>query len=192
MIVGAGETSPRFAAGVQMAGVGSADSSHASLYEQPLIATISPALSEGLFHPLPALIVLLLALLAVAVNTGAASVGTEPVGVYDGSSVTGPAFVIVVGGHSIPSVAAAPSVEAVAPPVALAASVPVHGAVFPHCPTASRGSVGIHPCSRPSEYDQLGDSTRPLVDELPTFQVQKNQFCKASMEAIVKVLTAAR
>ena len=36
-----------------------------------------------------------------------------------------------------------------------------------HVPTADRGSVGIHPFSRPSWYDHNGDCTVFVVLELP-------------------------
>jgi hypothetical protein len=52
----------------------------------------------------------------------------------------------------------------------------LNGFEFLHAPTALRGSVGIHPCCKPSWYDQAGASTFPLTEELPIFQVQKNQF----------------
>lgn len=43
----------------------------------------------------------------------------------------------------------------------------------PQNPMASRGSVGIHPCCKPSWYDHAGASTLPDVLELPIFHVQK-------------------
>lgn len=95
-----------------------------------------------------------------------------PVAVYVGSRDTAAALLITAGGQgrlleTLAGMFPEPDVKG-----------PFHGSVLPHVPMASRGSVGIHPFSRPSLYDQAGDSTLPDMLELPIFHVQKNQFYK--------------
>src|SRR5271170_4902068 len=84
---------------------------------------------------------------------------------------------MVGGGHGNALVCDGAMVPAPAPPVCQALRGGVQGSAFPQTPSAWRGSVGIHPCWRPSWYDQAGASTTPVTDELPIFHVQKNQFC---------------
>jgi hypothetical protein len=130
------------------------------------MGTIKPAVSAVLNQPSPISIDVPLAETAAAV-----SVGTVPVGVYEGRSVAAPAWLIDVGGHANEALALA----AICP--LPAGSVPLQGEVPLQKPTAERGSVGIQPFCRPSWYDHEGDSTLPVTDELPIFHVQKNQFC---------------
>ncbi len=146
---------------------------HGSRYEHDAMSVIRPALSSGLFQPFPRLTFVAVAALEIAES--AVSVGTEPVGVYDGRSVTAPPLLMVAGGQAMSPVAAV-IVPAPAPPVCQAARLPWKGAVFPHTPTASRGSSGIHPFASPREYDHAGLRTVPHSVDSPIFQVQKNQF----------------
>lgn len=141
-----------------------------SRYVQPEMATFIGALSAALFHPLPALIV---AVLPMLVNVGAGSVTKLPVGVYTGKVEREPPVLNVAGGQAAADVALAGMLPAPAPPVCQAARGGLQGFVLPHVPMAARGSVGIHPFSSPSWYDQAGDSTVPDTLEFPIFHVQK-------------------
>lgn len=134
------------------------------------MGTANPTLSEGFAHPSPALIEL------VELRVGTGSVGMAPVWVYCGRVVTAPALLRETGGQEYCDETEAAIWPAPEPPVCEGASGGCHVFVAPQTPTAERGSVGIHPLSRPSLYDHAGDSTLPLVDELPIFHVQKNQF----------------
>lgn len=125
-------------------------------------------MSAALAHPLPTSIEAV-----AAANVGPGRVGIGPVGVYAGRSETGPPLLIVGGGHASADVTEEGMLPAPVPPVCQAAKGGVHGLEFPQTPTASRGSVGIQPFSRPSWYDHAGVSTLPLTLELPIFHVQK-------------------
>lgn len=111
-------------------------------------------MSAGFAHPLPALITLLVELM---VGTG--SVGMVPVWVYDGRAVTEPALLRIAGGQGYCDETEVGIWPAPEPPVCEGASGGCHVFVAPQTPTAERGSAGIHPFSRPSLYDQAGDST---------------------------------
>ena len=128
-------------------------------------------MSAGSAHPSPTLTVA-----AAPLNVGPGSVGTGPVGVYVGSVAADPPVLSTGGGHASAAMVAVGICPALAPPVCHDCRGGCHGLVPPQDPTAWRGSFGIHPLSRPSWYDQAGDSTVPVTDELPIFQVQKNQF----------------
>ena len=125
--------------------------------------------SSPLFHPLPTFTE------GALVNVGPGSVTSEPVGVYVGSSSGAPPLLIVEGGQATVD-ASEPAPE---PPVCQALSSPSQGAGLPQEPYAVRGSVGIQPWSRPSEYDQAGEPTLPRVFDSPIFHVQKNQFYRS-------------
>jgi hypothetical protein len=129
-----------------------------------------PTLSALFSHPLPAFIVFP----PDCVNVGTGRVTREPVGVYVGSSETGPALLMDTGGQT--SVLEETETPAPTPPVCHGVNPPVKGFVLPQTPELSRGSSGIQPLSKPSLYDHDGDSTLPETDEFPIFQVQKKKF----------------
>jgi len=111
---------------------------------------IMPTVSVGFAHPFPGLTVAVAAACPlVLVNVGPGSVIGVPAAVNDGSNVPGLcaelANEIIGGGHESESVTVAAICPAPAPPVCHELRVPVKGSVFPHFPTAARGSVGIHP-----------------------------------------------
>lgn len=118
-----------------------------SRYVHPAIDTIICALSEGLFHPFPALTV---AVLPTLVNVGTGRVTKVPVGVYTGRVEREPPVLKVAGGQAAADVAEAGMLPAPAPPVCQGARGGLQGDIFPHVPIAVRGSVGIQPFSRPS------------------------------------------
>lgn len=109
------------------------------------MGTASDKVSEGFFQPFPGFTEL-----DVLVSVGTGSVGMVPVWVYCGRSVMAPPFEMVEGGHASDEETLAGIWPAPEPPVCEGANGGVHGAEFPQTPSASRGSVGIHPLSRPS------------------------------------------
>lgn len=121
-----------------------------SRYEHPEISAAIPAVSEGLFQPSPALAVGVAVEPLGGVNVGAGSVGIGPVSVYDGRRLTAPALLNVVGGQGKAFDTVAGMFPAPVPPVCQGFKGGCHGLLLPHAPMASRGSVGIHPWSKPS------------------------------------------
>jgi len=118
---------------------------------------IIPTVSAGFAHPLPTLTLLVISTLALpltGVKVGPGSVTGDPTGEYVGSKVPGLVTEfgneIVGGGHARPAITSVGIDPAPAPPVCHALREPWNGALFPHCPMAARGSVGIHPFSNPS------------------------------------------
>lgn len=101
-------------------------------------AVYSPAVSDGFSHPFPTLALTVLPPLAV--NVGAASVATLPVGVYVGSSDAAlaekPGLLIDAGGQGYCADSVLGSAPAPAPPVCHADSGLAHVAVGWHTPSA--------------------------------------------------------
>jgi hypothetical protein len=118
---------------------------HGLGYEHVAMGTASDKVSEGFSQPFPTFTEL-----DVGLNVGAESVGIVPVWVYCGRSVAAPAFEMVAGGHASDEETLAGIWPAPEPPVCEGANGGCHGLVFPHTPFAWRGSVGIHPLSKPS------------------------------------------
>lgn len=149
-------------------GMGDPTALHASGYAHPAMGVGALITSCASAQPPSTLAV------AAVYDDGGGSETTLAVGVYCGRSVSDAAFTFasVVGGHTLYVASEdAAIVPAPGPPVCHAANELFHGTGLtpsaPHVPAASRGSVGIQPCSRPSWYDHSGDSTMLLVDELP-------------------------
>lgn len=82
-------------------GAGMLSATHAAGYVHPATAVTPGAVSALSNHPFPILAVTLAAALPLGVGVTNVSVGTLPVAVYVGSSVSAPAstFDIVAGGH---------------------------------------------------------------------------------------------
>jgi len=78
-----------------------------------------------------------------------ANAGIVPVAVYVGNREAAKPGEIVAGGHGNCVLTDAGMLPEPAPPVIVALSG-VTGVPTPHCPTLTRGSVGIQPFSRPS------------------------------------------
>lgn len=104
-----------------------------------------PAESAEFAQPFPALIVDL-----ADENVSAVKVGMEPVCVYEGNKVTAPALLMTVGGHAKLEDTLAGICPAPEPPVCEGLRGGCQGAVFPQVPSATRGSLGIHPFCRPN------------------------------------------
>jgi hypothetical protein len=121
------------------------DSSHALGYVHVATGTAADRVSEGFIQPFPAFTELF-----TEVNVGTGSVGMVPVWVYCGRSVIAPAFEMLEGGHAFDEETSAAIWPAPEPPVCEGASGGCHGLGLPQTPSASRGSVGIHPLFRPS------------------------------------------
>lgn len=136
--------SERFAAEAPHPG-GTAElgSTQGSGYVHPAIATASPASSDGLAQPLPALTV---ADDVGATNVGAGRVGMVPVGVYEGRAEIGPPVARVAGGQVTAATAEAGMLLAPAPPICQDCSGGSQGLELPQVPMAVLGSVGIQFC----------------------------------------------
>jgi len=165
-------------------GIGMIVSAQPSEYTHPVIFTGAPALSFESYQPEPPTIFVPF----LAVYVGAGSVGTgEPVAVYMGkraASVAPPGRPESDAGGQAwnDETKVGAMVPAPFPPVAVDGRGPSKGSELPHDPSDERGSKGIQPSWRPSWYDHIGDSTWPVIELFPIFQVQKNQCGRASME----------
>lgn len=171
--IGAGARRLIAAAPAHAPGLAVPGSTQGSRYVHPEISTYIGELSAALFHPLPGSAVCVTCSPLAAVTVLAVSVWMVPVGVYASMLATTSPRLIEAGGHPYCAVTEAGMLPAPAPPVCQDWRGGVQGLMFPQVPSASRGSSGIQPFSRPSWYDQAGVSTTPLSEELPIFQVQK-------------------
>ena len=173
MTLNAAETTPD--AGVTAAGVADAGPVHGAVgvtenvatyssgYTHPATAVTPPAVSSVSNQPLTMLVFEP----GAAVNVAGGIVITAAVSVYVGMSETGTsALLIVAGGQGYAADELAGIEDGV--PVCHGANVPEKSDIVAlreeHMPKAVLGSLGIHPCSRPSWYDHSGASTRPAWD----------------------------
>lgn len=154
--VGVGNVGPVHGA----VGVTANVATYSSGYTHPATAVTPPAVSSVLSQPLTALV----SALGAAVNVAGGIVMISAVLVYVGMRLTGTSATLnVAGGQGNAADELAGIDDGV--PVCQGANVPEKSDNVAlreaHMPTAVRGSLGIHPCSRPSWYDHSGDSTRP-------------------------------
>lgn len=157
--LGAEETTPGVevtAAGVAVVGpvhgavgVTANVATYSSGYTHPATAVTPPAVSSVSNHPLTVLVFEL----GAAVNVAGGIVMTAAMLVYVGMRVTATsALLIVAGGQGYAADELAGIDEGV--PVCQGANAPEKSDIVAlrevHMPNAVRGSLGIHPCSRPS------------------------------------------